>query len=615
MKFNINKIILWLKNGKKRELEFKTNKVNVITGDSNTGKTAILEIIDYCFFASKSKISESVINENVLWYGLLFSINDKEYTVARKCLDEGRVSNEYYFSSIWEVPDALVLNSSESTIKATLETEFNIDSKVAIPYGSNLIKAGSKISLRYFLLFNTISGNIIENNTGVFFDKQNEPRYRDALPRIFDLALGIETIANVLKKEKRVELEKKLNKLKRKNKVIFDQSEDFKLEKESVVKTAKEYSLINSDLDLEPSLNELKKIISGVQVEAINNNEREQIERELYLKERKIKNLKRFISEYTSYKKNLQNIEDSLKPISFLEDKDDELIKTSIFDTIITTFTTELMQIRDACKSKTPIDNQVNDAIRVLEVELVGLKEKLSIQPEVNRNFENDKSKYFFLGEIKSKMDLYSSSANSLNQPSELNIKELEHQINSIDIVDTTQKKELTVKLIEEIISEYIEQTNTALENYSRYKPVFEYKEKLLLLRKPKTSLIENVGSSSNHMFMHLFFTLAMQEVAFQNRSPFVAPYLIIDQPSKPYYGDAEKQKDNLDHSDESKITKAFELLDKFIETRNNNEGDFQMIVFEHIPSKIIESFKNIHLVEEFRNGNALIPLKMLDEA
>ena len=65
MKFNIEKIILWLKNGKRREIKFLPNKVNVITGDSNTGKTAILEIIDYCFFASKSKISESMINENI----------------------------------------------------------------------------------------------------------------------------------------------------------------------------------------------------------------------------------------------------------------------------------------------------------------------------------------------------------------------------------------------------------------------------------------------------------------------------------------------------------------------------------------------------------------------
>ena len=77
-----------------------------------------------------------------------------------------------------------------------------------------------------------------------------------------------------------------------------------------------------------------------------------------------------------------------------------------------------------------------------------------------------------------------------------------------------------------------------ALENYAKYKPVFEYKTKSLKLRKPKTSFIENVGSSSNHMFLHLFFSLAMQEIAFQNESPYVAPYLVIDQPSRPYYGE-----------------------------------------------------------------------------
>lgn len=95
MNFNIKKIILWLKNGKRREIDFVNNKVNVITGDSNTGKTAILQIIDYCFFASKSRISESVINENVLWYGLLLNINDREYTISRKCKSEGKIGRAH----------------------------------------------------------------------------------------------------------------------------------------------------------------------------------------------------------------------------------------------------------------------------------------------------------------------------------------------------------------------------------------------------------------------------------------------------------------------------------------------------------------------------------------
>ncbi|MFK5970836.1 MAG: hypothetical protein QM487_12060 [Candidatus Marithrix sp.] len=64
MKFYIENIVLWLKNSTKRTIIFQPNKVNVIIGDSNTGKIAILEIVDYCFFASKSKIPESIINEN-----------------------------------------------------------------------------------------------------------------------------------------------------------------------------------------------------------------------------------------------------------------------------------------------------------------------------------------------------------------------------------------------------------------------------------------------------------------------------------------------------------------------------------------------------------------------
>lgn len=103
MKFYIRKIILWLNNGKRRDITFEPNKVNVITGDSNTGKTEILDIIDYCLFASESKISEGIVNENIAWYGLLFNINDKKYTIARKSLTEGAVSDEYYFSSEGEM--------------------------------------------------------------------------------------------------------------------------------------------------------------------------------------------------------------------------------------------------------------------------------------------------------------------------------------------------------------------------------------------------------------------------------------------------------------------------------------------------------------------------------
>jgi hypothetical protein len=616
MKYNIEKIILWLKNGKKRELIFEPNKVNVITGDSNTGKTAILEIIDYCYFSSNSTISESIINENVFWYGLKININDKKYTIGRKALFEGNVSNEYYFSSIGEIPEKdPESNNTQENIKSLIETEFNIDKSVSFPigYGSNNIKVGSKISLRYFLMFNTISQDLITNSQGTFFDKQNESRYRDALPRIFDIATGIEKIENILKKEKKAELEKTLIRLKRKESEISKKSEYFQREQKALIKKAKEFALINPDTIETDALSELNNVVKGAVIEAGTGLEREKLEKERNIIKRKIKNLKDFTNEYSAFKKNLTDIEDSLKPIDYINTESDKIIESESFKSIISQLTTELNEIKEARKTKTPIDKQVLDEIAQLNSQLISLESKLECLPRENKNFENDKNKYMFIGEVKAKINLYTKSESSPSASVDKEIEKIEEELASITIADTETKRELTVKLIEELIREYMITVGNAMENYRDFLPVFDYKNKSLLLRKPKTTFFENVGSSSNHMFLHLFFTLAMQEIIFKNESPYVAPFIVIDQPSRPYYGDDGLRKIDEDHSDDYKITQAFKLLDKYIEERKENKGEFQMIVFEHISKSLFKDMKNVHLVDsEFRLGNALIPNDMI---
>lgn len=615
MNFNINKIVLWHKNGKIREIEFKPNKVNIITGGSHTGKSAILEIVDYCFFSSKSRISESMINENVLWYGLIISINDKTYTIARKALIEGQVSPDYFFSSFGEIPIIIESNNSESAIKSIIESEFKIDRDAKFPtsFGSNFIKSGTKISLRYFLMFNTISGNIIENDEGVFFDKQNEIRYKEALPRIFDLALGIETVENVLKSEKKAELEKQLAKLLRKSKTIASKTTDFEKERVEILLKAKEFNLVEVDTSPENAIVEINKAISGFESKHQIKSEREKLEGSFYLLERKIRNLRKFSKEYDKYKDSIKKLNDSLKPIEFLKNKDSEVIKTSIYDELVNSYTKDLSKIRKLYSENTPIDRQVNDNIKDFENELEIIKTQLSQFPRENKSFQSEKEKYFFLGQVKSKLEIFSSDSNSINTSYDNEINALTEQINELVIFNTEEKRDLTIKLIEEIISEYIVNSEKALANYSSYQPVFDYKNKSLLLRKPKTSYIENVGSSSNHMFLHLFLSLAMHETIFQNNSPFVAPFLIIDQPSRPYYGTNGKRKTEDPQSDDYKIKKAFEILDSFINTRKNSKGNFQMIVLEHIPIETVEGLDNVHIVEEFRGGNALIPSSYID--
>ncbi|MEF3022386.1 DUF3732 domain-containing protein [Vibrio mimicus] len=605
MNYYINKIVIWFKNGTNRELTFLPNKVNVITGRSNTGKTAIIDIIDYCFFASKSKISESTINENASWYSLEIKINDDLITFARKAPILSKVSDEYYFTNeINKISIPPYTNSDKKTIKTYFESVFGITSNTRVQFGGGFFSPNSKISIRYFQMFNTISGNIIENDSDVFFDKQSEDRYREALPRIFDLAVGIENIQNIIKKDRVDYLESKLKRIERKNEKIDIQSDIFNEEKIELIKLAKSYSLLPNDMTGDEAWTKLSSLSIDSLADNNIDSERENLENLQFSISNKIKKLKLFNNQYNSYKKSLSSLENRLKPVEYLREIDKDLIKTSIFDEITSQLANQILVIKNERRSKTPLNIQVGDRLLELEKELRLITESLQQFPENTKNFATSRERYFFLGEISTKAKIFSKS-NKISKSRDTS--ELEEQINSIYIEDTSIKRELSCRAIEEFITGYIETVGDSLENYKDYLPVFDYKNKSLGLRKPRTTYIENVGSSSNQMFLHLFFTLAMHDVIEQNKSSFVAPYIIIDQPSRPYYGDESEEEKKLSSSDQSKIKSAFKLLNKFINDKKHNNSNFQMIVLEHIPRELIEDMENVNIVEVFRDGNALV--------
>lgn len=614
-KFNILKLVLWSRNGKQRAINFQADKVNVITGNSNTGKTAILDIIDYCFFASSKGISDSIINENIAWYGLVFEINDKTYTLARKHYTK-KVSNEYYFSGIGEVPERHpTANNTEEALKYIIETEFSIDSNVKVQYGGKSLRQGSKISLRYFLMFNTISQDIINDSRDIYFDKQNNSRYREALPRVFDIATGIESIENILLKERKEDLKKEITALERRNSKYKQRQDKSFNEVKDILLEAREMAIISSDEDVE-AISELKGVIKNRKnTEDIDIVKRELLEKNKNLTLRRIRNLKILENQYNTHKENLSTIHDSLKPIDYLKNKVE--IRTSYFSEIILNLENELNRLKEVNRKVTPIDKQVADQLIKLKIELESIQQELDVLPKEIRITDTDAKKLIFIGRATEILKLYSGEDNF---PKDIQVKigKLQNLIDEIEveIENTEEMKLLTIGLIEEVIRGYLQEYGAVLGNYSKFQPKFDYKNKLLQLRKPNSIDIEpSVGSSSNHLFLHLFFSLAIHEVIFLNKAPYVPTFLVIDQPSRPYFesDNSDKRIEKNLESDNGKIKQAFKLLNDYIDNRLKENGHFQMIIFEHVSPSFFEDLEHFYLVEEFKNGNALITDEMLN--
>lgn len=90
----IRAIVTYSYDGRHRVVPFDPGRVNIISGDSRTGKSAILGIIEYCFGSSEIDVPEGKVRRNVAWFGLLLQTRRGQAFVARQLPPGDGKSNE-----------------------------------------------------------------------------------------------------------------------------------------------------------------------------------------------------------------------------------------------------------------------------------------------------------------------------------------------------------------------------------------------------------------------------------------------------------------------------------------------------------------------------------------
>ncbi len=118
MTMQILDIVVFSHYGKRRVLSLNSGAVNIITGASKTGKSALVDIVDYCFGAGECRVPEGPIRRSVSWFGLRLQLDSGQAFVARRCPGPRAASSEDCFVEVGntvEIPEAGALRQTTNT--------------------------------------------------------------------------------------------------------------------------------------------------------------------------------------------------------------------------------------------------------------------------------------------------------------------------------------------------------------------------------------------------------------------------------------------------------------------------------------------------------------------
>lgn len=195
MTMQIRSIVLYHRDGRVRELNFRLGALNVITGESRTGKSALIDIVDYCLGRSSFNVFEGVNRDVVAWYALMLGIGGSDVFIAKPAPKGHAASQSSVYlkigSELSPPPiDHLQTNTNDEGLIRHLSGVLRMSPNMSVPGESHSRDAfEATIDHTKFYLFQE-QGEIA--NRAFLFHRQNEPFLPQAIKDSLPYLLGAE---------------------------------------------------------------------------------------------------------------------------------------------------------------------------------------------------------------------------------------------------------------------------------------------------------------------------------------------------------------------------------------------------------------------------------------
>ena len=630
----ISKIVLYKDSEHRRVVPFATGKVNIIVGDSKTGKSALIDIVDYCLGSGGCHIASGVIRDNVYWFAAVVDFGQDSYLLARQNPDIKQVSavSEMYLAKVQgdSLPtfDDIDPNTNVEAVLQFLAAKVGLHENIQIPDDGGT-RDPLPVTFKHCRQYCYQPQSLIANKDMLFYHTLNSYQFqalKDAFPylvgAIQDDVLVIEQQIKALSKEQR-----SLKRIKREREEMANEQSNLVY---SLLEEAKTFGLVNfgsidtikAPIDLMREV--LKWTPSDVKVLSQTNVEteiqklvshRNELNEQLGDIQEKLSMATRYQNEGVLYQSELKLQHQRLKSIELLPNED--ICTCPLCNQQISEQTPKIQEILSSFHK---ISNALEETQQQTErtqkyvAELIGtessIKEQIS-QTEAaihalykqNEQVRKQRDLNVQRGKVIGRISLFFEK---LQVPEHDNldaeIERLEKEIGKLKAKISKSTKEELLAAKTAVINAYMNQDWKRKLDLEDEDAIVNFDSKRMQIYSisrddEKYVPLDQMGSGANWVGFHLLIHFALHKFFVKNDRP-VPPFLMLAQPSQIYF-----PSDGGECKDVGAVKRMFRFI---IDRTNEMNGAFQVILTEH--ANFQEQEFGQYVVESWYNGEKLIP-------
>ena len=605
--------------GQRRDIRLKVDGLNVITGRSSTGKSALSEIIEYCMGRSSFNVPEGVIRDKVAWFAVIYQFEKEQVLVAKPTPPGGGASCSTVMlrrSTQLQAPEFkdLAVNTDDDSIVELLSRLLGIPENrtdVALEHSRDSYDANVKHTFYY--LFQ--KQGLVANKDQLFY-RQNEQFQPQAIRDTLPILLGVSS-------HDRYELESRLRTAQRDLRINIKQLEQAR----QAVDTSHEQAVglysearsvgVIGNIDGTPNadgiINALRSALSwkpetvpdddGSRISLLEE-ELSQMRQDRRDSQSKIDAARQFAKRAGGYESEAAEQIDRLASIKALPRNPDSgewqwpfsernlALESPVAAVLLNELESLEKELRIATGQRPKLEAYMTElggkvdgiagAIKQKEAELsaaISANEFIAQMGTRNNAAARVVGRIsLFLETLLPNEDLARLEAE--NRRLNNKVKQLEDQIGADD---SNERLTSILNNISAHVSRYIQKFDA---EFNPYPARLNLPQLTIIFDRPDRPVpMSRTGGGENHLAYHLSALLALHLFAAQNNRP-IPRFLLIDQPTQVYFPSEQVYKDadgsvqmTEADADLNAVRRLFELLMKF--TQEDVPG-FQLIVTEH---------------------------------